>query len=138
MAGTNFFTPISTTCDVGLTNAAGEAQLARCTGVPPTTAGVFGVGCIMIRYDNGTQYQNTGTVAVPVWTLNGVGAQGPTGPTGYTGPAVTGPTGYTGYTGPDGATGPTGYTGYTGETGYTGPDGATGYTGYTGYTGLGL
>ena len=134
MAGTNFFTPISSTCDVALTNAAGEAMLAQCTGVPPATASTFGVGCIMIRYDNGTCYQNTGTYASPTWTLNGVGSVGPTGPTGYTGPAITGPTGYTG---PQGATGYTGYTGpaVTGPTGYTGDIGATGPTGYTGYTG---
>jgi len=154
MAGTNFFTAISTTCDVALTNDADNALLAKCVGAPPTTAAVFAVGCIMIRTDNATQYQNTGTVAVPVWTINGTGAVGPTGATGpagsgatgatgytgagnftgatgYTGPAITGATGYTGDTGPLGSTGATGYTGDTGPLGSTG---ATGYTGSTGYT----
>ena len=128
-SGTNFFTPISATCDVALTDRDGNAMLAQCAAVPPTTANIFAIGCIMIRQDNGTMYQNTGTVASPTWTLNGVGAVGPTGATGYTGPSITG---YTGYTGPQGLA--TGYTGPTGYTGYTGPS-VTGYTGPTGYTG---
>lgn len=123
MIGTNLFVPISTICDVALDGIDGLAYLAKCTTTPPTTAGIFGVGCLMIRTDNGTLYQNTGTTASPSWTLNNVGI---TGPTGYTGT-----TGYTGYTGPSG------YTGYTGPTGYTGYTGRTGYTGYTGYTGPG-
>lgn len=124
MAGTNFFTAISTTCEIALTNTDGEAQLARCTGAPPTTVNVFGKGCIMIRYDNGTQYQNTGTFASPTWTINGTGAAGATGATGYTGVAFTGATGYTGPA-------ITGATGYTGNDGSTGATGSTGYTGYT-------
>lgn len=128
MPGTNFFAPEkgegSVLMRIALTDWSGFGLLAECTGVPPTTADRFQVGCLMIRIDNGTLYQNTGTTAVPVWTVNGVGAAGPTGPTGYTG--FTGFTGATGFTGPDGPTGPTGYTG---------PDGPTGPTGYTGYTG---
>ncbi len=129
MIGSNFFVAISSTCDVAFDDISGQVFFAKCSGAPPTTANIFAKGCLMIRYDNGTLYQNTGTYASPSWTLNGAGTTGPTGPTGYTGytgPAVTGPTGYTGFTGPDGATGPTGYTGYTGYTGDTGP---TGYTG---------
>lgn len=79
MAGTNFFTPISSTCWVALTeedvsSVNGQlAMLAKCTGVPPTTANVFEHGCLMNRTDSGAGvnalYQNTGTAASPVWTL---------------------------------------------------------------------
>lgn len=103
MSGTNLFWTISSVTDVALTGSDGLAYLAKCNTTPETTANVFGVGCMMIRTDNGTWYCNTGTSASPSWTLNGVGSVGPTGPTGYTGL-----TGYTGYTGR------TGYTGYTG------------------------
>lgn len=108
MSGTNFFWSISSVTDVALTGSDGLVYLAKCNTTPETTANVFGVGCMMIRTDNGTWYCNTGTSASPSWTLNGVGSVGPTGATGYTGPSVTGATGYTGYTGR------TGYTGYTG------------------------
>ena len=126
--GTNFFTPLptSTHTSVALVDINGLAMLVSCDTTPETQASVYSIGCVLIRTDNGTMYQNTGTVAIPVWTVNGTGAAGPTGPTGYsgyTGPSVTGSTGYTG---------PLGVTGYTG---YTGPSvtGPTGYTGYTGY-----
>lgn len=77
MPGTNFFTLIdgSTTCWVALTEQEGEIEsaqpgmVAKCIGVPPTTANYFGTGCLMLRMDNGTMYQNTGTFAIPVWTL---------------------------------------------------------------------
>ena len=111
MAGTNFFTSVTSTLDIGLTDKNNLAYLAKCVGAAPTTANLFAVGCIMIR-DNGSWYCNTGTSASPVWTLNGTGAAGATGPTGYTGPlGTTGPTGYTGRTGYTGYTGPTVYTG---------------------------
>lgn len=140
MAGTNFFTPISSVTDVAFVDQSGLALLAKCNTTPETQADTYQKGCVMLRTDNGTMYQNTGTSASPTWTVNGVGALGPTGPTGYTGPAVTGPTGYTGPQGATGYTGPIGTTGYTGPTGFTGPQGATGDTGpigptgYTGYT----
>ncbi len=79
MAGTNLFTSISDTCWVALTeenisSVNGQlAMLAKCTGVPPTTANVFEHGCLIIRTDSGTgvaaMYQNTGSSAVPAWTL---------------------------------------------------------------------
>lgn len=83
-----------------------------CVGAIPTTAGIFVKGCEILREDTGVVYQNTGTLASPVWTPIGTGAAGATGPTG--------PTGDTGDTGP---TGPTGDTGDTGPTGPTGPVG---------------
>ncbi len=84
MAGTNLYTAISATCWVALAEAEGEdpsnlnfqpAMLAKCVGVPPTTATTFGVGCIMQR-DNGAIYANTGTLAVPVWSLLDTAAGG--------------------------------------------------------------
>ena len=87
MAGTNFFTPISATCWVGLTEAEGQtsggqlAMFAKCTGAPPTTAGVFAHGCLMNRTDSGTGSnalsQNTGSSAVPVWTTLDTSLGGP-------------------------------------------------------------
>jgi len=78
-----------------------------------TYANIFALECLLQDLDGSAVYQNSGTVAVPAWTVIGSGAAGATGPTGPTGP--TGYTGYTGYTGPSGAdstvTGPTGYTG---------------------------
>jgi hypothetical protein len=105
-------------------------------GTPPagaTYANIFVLECILQDINGVGAYQNTGTVAVPAWTLIGTGAAGATGATGYTGPI--GATGYTGYTGAGNFTGYTGYTGPigpTGATGYTGPIGPTGATGYTG------
>ncbi len=96
--GTNFFFPISSVTDVAFTDANGLAYFAKCNTTPETQANQYGVGCLMIRTDNGSLYSNTGTSAIPVWTLNGTGGVGPTGATGYTG--YTGRTGYTGYTGP--------------------------------------
>jgi len=99
----------------------GLISLGVVDGTPPagsTYAGLFGLECILQDSVGSGAYQNTGTVAVPVWTVIGTGAAGATGYTGYTG--YTGRTGYTGYTG---------YTGPGNFTGYTGPIGATGYTG---------
>ena len=117
MAGTNLWSTLSDSQEACLTYSDGDATgnqgqaviFAKCSGVPATTANIYGKGCVMIRTDNGTMYQNTGTLASPTWTLNGSGATGPTGPqgpTGYTGPSITGPTGYTGPQGPTGYTGP--------------------------------
>jgi hypothetical protein len=84
MQGTNLFTlvPGSTTCWVGLTEEYGEingnqpGMVAKCIGVPPVTAYVFGTGCLMLRMDTGSTYQNTGTFAVPYWTLMATGGGG--------------------------------------------------------------
>lgn len=77
MQGTNFFTLVdgSTTCWVAFTEMEGEIEtaqpgmVAKCIGVPPTTTNVFGTGCLMLRTDNGSMYQNTGTFVAPIWTL---------------------------------------------------------------------
>lgn len=93
--GTNLFTPISSITSVALTDANGLAMLASTTTTPATTANTFQKGCLMIRTDNGTVYQNTGTSASPTWSINNVGVTGPTGATGP-GTGATGPTGPTG------------------------------------------
>ena len=117
MAGTNFGALLSDGVTAILTNAtivsgndSGAVVLGTSPGAVPTTANTYAPGCLIIRLDTTTLYQNTGTTASPSWTLNGTGT-GATGPTGYTG--AIGPTGYTGpsVTGPTGPTGPTGYTG---------------------------
>ena len=49
------------------------ALLAACNGTPPTTANVFKHGCLMFQMDSGTgngaMFENTGSSAVPSWTL---------------------------------------------------------------------
>ncbi len=79
--GTNLYVPVlgSGTCWVALTEAEGNvgtdqlAMFAKCTGTPPTAAGVFEHGCMMTQTDSGSGkeavWQNTGTSAVPVWAL---------------------------------------------------------------------
>jgi len=106
MPGTNLLWPISTHTNACLTDGNGLALLVTCDTTPETQANTYSAGCLLVRTDNSTFYQNTGTAASPVWTINGVGAAGPTGPTGYTGASVTGATGYTGFTGYTGYTGP--------------------------------
>lgn len=73
MSGTNLFASETSTLDIALTDENGLAVVAKCTGVPPTTANIFQHGCLIIRTDSGAgvdaQYQNTGSSAVPVWTL---------------------------------------------------------------------
>lgn len=58
-------------------------MLAECTGAPPTTAGLFSPGCIIIRTDAGEGvsgvYQNDGTTASPSWNLIGSIAAGEIG-----------------------------------------------------------
>jgi len=105
-AGSNFFTSISSITDIALTGSDGLAYFAKCNTTPETIAGVFGVGCLMIRTDNGSQYQNTGTTASPIWSLNGTGArgsQGSMGSLGSTGPQGT--QGTQGSIGPQGSQG---------------------------------
>ena len=100
----------------------GLVSFGTVTGTPPAGAGyagIFGLECLLQDVEGSGTYQNTGSVAVPAWSLIGSGAAGSTGPTG-----PRGATGYTGYTGPQGAASTV--------TGYTGPQGATGFTGYTG------
>lgn len=58
------------------TGANGLITSADCIGLPSSvavTAGIFAVGCILYQRDSSTGYktvvwQNTGTVAAPVWT----------------------------------------------------------------------
>src|ERR1035437_4507030 len=77
---TNFPTPISQTCTVLLGDKDGFAILAECTGTPPTPANVFAHGAIMSQTDSGTGslalYENTGSTAVPVWSLHSTGGTG--------------------------------------------------------------
>lgn len=75
MAGTNITSPLNSTLSIRETDASGLALSAICTGVPPTTAGIFQHGCLIIRTDSGSgnkaTYENTGTTASPVWNLIG-------------------------------------------------------------------
>lgn len=73
MPGSNLFSVVSDTLQIALTDETGLAVLARCLGAAPTTANVFQHGCLILRVDSGdgvgAMYQNTGTSAVPSWTL---------------------------------------------------------------------
>ena len=69
MIGTNFFTPLSTTVKVALSDENGKAALIRCTAANlPTDAG-YAVGCIAPATDTGAFYTNTGTTSVASFTL---------------------------------------------------------------------
>ena len=75
MAGSNFNAALSdgangvlTTATTSTANDSGTLLLANCSGVPPTTAGLYEKGCIMQRLDTGVAYVNTGTLASPTWT----------------------------------------------------------------------
>lgn len=39
------------------------------TGVPPTTASLYAVGCDVVALDTGVHYRNVGTSAAPSWTI---------------------------------------------------------------------
>lgn len=69
---TGLFSKITGTLDGAIHNVAGELMFAQSVGTPPTTAGVFGVGCLVIDVTNSLLYINDGTVAVPTW--NSLGA----------------------------------------------------------------
>lgn len=91
--GSSFSTKAVSTTRVSLTDNTGYAVFGDCEGSPDTTASIYQHGCIMISNDTGTgsngAYQNTGSIAVPVWTLlsSSVGAllsASPTAGVGYT------------------------------------------------------
>lgn len=71
--GSNVFGRVSDSLQIALNDENGLAVLAKCTGAPPTPAGVFQHGCLMLQLDTGTGnpalFQNTGSVAVPAWTF---------------------------------------------------------------------
>lgn len=81
LQGTNLYGDASTTLAIALTDKYGYAMLASCTGAASSqsTAGVFQHGCLLNRTDSGTGtnalYQNTGSVAVPSWTLLDTGVE---------------------------------------------------------------
>ena len=82
--GTNFFTKYTSTVDVALTNASGNATLIRCVaGSLPTDAG-YAVGCIAQATDSGVLYYNTGTTSIGSFTAVNAGAAALTVPTSLT------------------------------------------------------
>lgn len=62
----------NSTVQIDLVDINGNANLAHCTGTPVATANWFNHGCLMIQTDGGSgansQFVNTGTLALPVWT----------------------------------------------------------------------
>lgn len=70
---TSFPTAISTTSQVLLADQNDLAILVSGTGAADTTASIYQHGCLYYRTDSGTGsnavYQNTGSSAVPSWTL---------------------------------------------------------------------
>lgn len=75
MPGTCLESVVSTTLKIRETDLEGLALSASCVGTPPTTAGVFAHGCIMLQTDTSTGakglYENVGSSAVPSWNLLG-------------------------------------------------------------------
>src|SRR6267154_6277429 len=72
---TNYAVALNSTCNLLMGNSDMYAIQAECTGAPSlqTTADVFAHGCLMYQSDSGTGtnalYQNTGSIAVPAWTV---------------------------------------------------------------------
>lgn len=73
MPGTNIKSALTSTVDAREIDENGLIITAMCTGAPPTTANTFVHGAMITRTDSGTGtagvYQNTGSSAVPAWTL---------------------------------------------------------------------
>lgn len=74
MPGTSLQAALNATCDIReLDKSTGLALTSSGTGTPPTTVDTFAHGCTFTRTDGSAAtsglYQNTGTSAVPVWTL---------------------------------------------------------------------
>ena len=67
--GTNFFTPVSSTVNVALTDELGMACLIRCTaGHLPTGAG-YAIGCIAEATDTGIIYKNVGDTTTASFSI---------------------------------------------------------------------
>ena len=101
--GTNLFNSISAYTKSALTDDSGYGILVTCSGDPvslATEASTYEIGCLCIRLDNGTLYQNTGSLATPTWTVNGTGASGTSGATGQSG--YSGTSGFSGKSGTSG------------------------------------
>lgn len=90
----------STLIDLGYTDTENplvkglvETAIKITTGAPVATANKFMKGAFIFNAFDGTWYQNTGTVATPVWTLNGTGTGTVASVTGfYVGGTATNPT----------------------------------------------
>jgi len=75
MPGTNLFATVTNTLKACLTDQNGLIVIGSCVGTPPTTPNTFAKGAMIIQTDLGTNnnFQNTGTTASPVWSLNQAG-----------------------------------------------------------------
>ena len=70
-----YLNPLIPTVDVQQQQPTGDRLITFGTvlGTPPagaTYAGLFSLQCILQDIDGAGVYQNTGTVAIPAWTLN--------------------------------------------------------------------
>ena len=87
--GTNLGSRVSTGTDLWIylteptpsgSGGVSLALMAACNGTPPTTANVFKHGCQITQMDTGTgnpaTFENTGSSAVPSWTLMAAPAPG--------------------------------------------------------------
>jgi hypothetical protein len=102
-----------------ITDGNGYVVFGKCTTVPSTKAG-YAVGCILIKTDNGTLYQNTGSKTSCTFTQRTVGVSGYSGYSGYS--AASGYSGYSGYSAKSG------YSGYSASSGFSGVSGMSGYS----------
>ncbi len=104
MYGTNFAVKISTVMYGWFGTPTGGFLIVTSNTTPETTANMYSEGCICIRTDNGTLYQNTGSFASPTWSVNGTGASGTSGATGASGTSgFSGKSGFSGTSGTSGA-----------------------------------
>lgn len=83
MKPTVFPTIISPTCTGLVADTSGLFIEAECIGTPPTTAGVFQLGCRIVQVDatagNVSTFTNTGTTALPVFTRGAAANSSATG-----------------------------------------------------------
>ncbi len=103
MFGTNFGVVISSVMTGWFGTPTGGFILVTSNTTPQTTANMYSEGCLCIRTDNGSLYQNTGSFASPTWSINGTGASGTSGATGTSG--FSGTSGTSGFSGKSGTSG---------------------------------
>ena len=112
MYGTSYAVKISSVMYGWLGTVPGGFILVTANTTPGTEANMYSEGCLCIRTDNGTMYQNTGSFASPSWSVNGTGASG-----------TSGATGASGYSGTSGVSGVSGFSGTSGTSGKSGTSG---------------
>jgi hypothetical protein len=102
-----------------ITDGNGDVLIGGCTTVPSSKTG-YAAGGLLIKTNDGTLYQNTGSKTSCTFTLRATGQSGYSAPSGYSAKS--------GYSGPSGYSAISGYSGYSATSGYSGYSGISGYS----------